>query len=136
MSILPSGTASAGLLSLKNLALVAALGSFCVAQKQPPDTQAEAVKSITAAPKLTPQQERGLRLLKSAEAEVPNLEPDMRAFALWRASYAYVPVDQKRADQLAEESFNASQAIEHPDDDRCGVLGSAGDIQVGSRNAF
>jgi hypothetical protein len=53
----------------------------------------------------------------------------MRAFALWRASYAYVPVDQKRADQLAEESFNTSQAIEHRDDDRCGSIGSAGDIQ-------
>jgi hypothetical protein len=129
MSILPSGAASAGLLSLKNLALAAALASFCVAQKQMPDTHAEAVKSITAALKLTPRQERGLRLLKSAEAEVPSLEPDMRAFALWRASYAYVPVDQKRADQLAEESFNTSQAIEHRDDDRCGPIGSAGDIQ-------
>jgi hypothetical protein len=98
-------------------------------QKQPIATRPAAVKATATAPKLTPQQERGLRLLKAAEAESAGLEPDMRAFVLWRASYAYLPVDQKRADQLAEESFNASQTIEHRDDDQCGAIGSAGDIQ-------
>ena len=67
--------------------------------------------------------------MKAAEGESAGLQPDMRAFALWRASYSYAPVDEKRAGQLAEEAFNASHVIEHQDDDRCGALGSSGDIQ-------
>ena len=131
MSILPSGAARARLLlRMKYLALAAGLATLCAGQKQPPDTHSEAVKSIAAAPNLTPQQERGLRLLKSAEADLAGLQPDMRAFALWRASYAYVPVDRKKSEQLAENSFSAAQAIEQRDEDRCGPIGSAGDIQT------
>jgi hypothetical protein len=129
MSILSSDAAHAGSVLSVNIALIAALLSVCVGQKQPSETHSEAVKSITAAPKLNPQQERGLRLLKSAEADVAGLQPDMRAFALWRASYAYVPVDPKKSEQLAENSFSAAQVIEQRDDDQCGSLGSAGDIQ-------
>jgi hypothetical protein len=51
--------------------------------------------------KLTPQQEQGLRLLKAAEAEAAGLDPAMRAFVLWRASYAYVPIDPKKAESMA-----------------------------------
>ena len=87
-------------------------------------------KHHTAQPKLTSEQERGLRLLKAAEGEAAGLEPDMRAFVLWRASYAYLPVDPKKAESLAKDSFTASQAIEDPaDKDQCGSIGSAGDIK-------
>src|SRR6266568_7174287 len=87
-------------------------------------------KHHTAQPKLTPEQERGLRLLKAAEGGAAGLEPDMRAFVLWRASYAYLPVYPKKAESLAKDSFTASQAIEDPaDKDQCGSIGSAGDIK-------
>src|SRR6266568_7128076 len=87
-------------------------------------------KHHTAQPKLTSEQERGLRLLKAAEGEAAGLEPDMRAFVLWRASYAYLPIDPKKAESLAKDSFTASQAIEDPaDKDQCGPIGSAGDIK-------
>ncbi len=82
----------------------------------------------TSPRKLTPEQERGLRLLKAAVAE--GLEPDMRAFVLWCASYAYVPIDPKKAESLAKDSFTASEGIEDPSDkDQCGSVGSAGDIK-------
>jgi hypothetical protein len=106
---------------------------FCPAQKpdaasKHPATVASA-KSAAASPKLTPQQERGLRLLKAAEAGIAGLQPDMRAFALWRASYAYIQVDAKKAEQLTEDSFIASQSISDSSNEQCGPIGSAGDIK-------
>ncbi|HJT68822.1 MAG TPA: hypothetical protein VJ731_01410 [Terriglobales bacterium] len=87
-------------------------------------------KSGEIKPKLTPDQERGLRLLKAAEAEAAGLEPDMRAFVLWRASHAYAAIDPKKVDTLDEEAFVASQAIDDPrEDDHCRYPGSAGDIK-------
>jgi hypothetical protein len=87
-------------------------------------------KQKTAPPKRTPQQEQGLRLLKAAVAEAGGLEADMRAFVLWRASYAYVPIDPEKAESVAKDSFVASEAIEDPADrDQCGPIGSAGDIK-------
>ena len=38
-------------------------------------------------PKLTLQQEQGLRLLQSAEAEAAGLEPPMRTYVLWQVSH-------------------------------------------------
>src|SRR5438552_10110648 len=87
-------------------------------------------KHQTVQPRRTSEQERGLRLLKATEGEAAGLEPDMRAFVLWRASYAYLPIDPKKAESLAKDSFTASQAIEDPaDKDQCGSIGSAGDIK-------
>jgi hypothetical protein len=89
-----------------------------------------AAKSEAAAPKLTPEQERGLRLLQAAEAAAGGLEPDMHAFVLWRASYSYAKVDPEKSRSLAAESFTAAQAIPDPSDSNpCGVTGSAGDIK-------
>ncbi len=93
-----------------------------------PDTAAQAKQ--TSAQKLTPQQEQGLRLLKAAEAEAAGLGADMRAFVLWRASYAYATVDPKKAESVSKESFTASEAIDVPSDrDQCGPIGGAGDIK-------
>ena len=87
--------------------------------------QAEAAK-----PKLTPEQERGLRMLKSAEAEAAGLQADMRAFVLWRASYAYAKVDPKKAERIALDAFTATQAIEDAaSDDHCAAAGTVGDIK-------
>src|ERR1700757_2419586 len=66
-----------------------------------------AARSETAALKLKPEQERGLRLLKTAETESVGLEPKMRAFVLWRASYAYTKLDPKHAQKLSRDAFMA-----------------------------
>lgn len=89
-----------------------------------------ASRSETAALKLKPEQERGLRLLKTAETESAGLEPKMRAFVLWRASYAYTKLDPKHAQKLSRDAFMASQGIEDaPENDHCAAPGSAGDIK-------
>ena len=99
-------------------------------QNSPVSTRHAKNTTTTAQPKLTPAQERGLRLLTAAEGEAAGLTPDMRAFVLWRASYAYVPVDPKKAESLAKQSFTATEAIEDPPvKDQCGSIGSAGDIK-------
>ena len=114
---------------------VVLIANWCVAHSAlaaksgTPET-ARRAKPTVAATKFTTQQERGLRLLKAAEAEAAGLEADMRAFVLWRASYAYATIDPKKAQSLARQSFNASEAIEEPSDhDQCGPIGGAGDIK-------
>ena len=83
-----------------------------------------------AARKLTPEQERGLRLLKAAEGESAETQPDMHAFLLWRLSYGYTKLNPKQAQKLSRMAFAATQAIEDPlDNDRCAPLGSAGDMK-------
>jgi tetratricopeptide (TPR) repeat protein len=89
-----------------------------------------ASQSEVVAPKLTPGQERGLRLLQTAEAESAGLQPDMHAFVLWRASYAYTKLDPKRAEKLSRDAFTATQGIEDSsDNDHCAAPGSAGDLK-------
>jgi hypothetical protein len=69
---------------------------------------------------LTPQQERGLRLLRSAQAEAAALQPDMRAFVLMQVAKGYQKVDTSKVDALLKEAFTASLSIEDiapPSDD-------------------
>ncbi len=113
---------------------VALTATWCAGQGIPPAKSGIAGTTVyakQASPqKLTTQQEQGLRLLKTAQAEAGGLEADMRAFVLWRASLAYATVDPKREEGLAKDSFTASEAIEDPSDrDQCGPIGSAGDIK-------
>ena len=63
-------------------------------------------------PKLTAQQEHGLRLLKAAQAEAPGLQPDMRAFALLLIADGYEKVRPAQVDSLLGTAFRASQSIE------------------------
>jgi hypothetical protein len=84
----------------------------------------------TSAPKLNPEQERGLQLLKGAVGESAGLQPNMHAFVLWRASYAYTKLDPKHAEKLSHDAFMTTQTIEDaPESDRCGAPGTAGDIK-------
>jgi len=86
--------------------------------------------SQSETPKLKPEQERGLRLLKTAETESAGLQPKMRAFLLWRASYAYTKVNPKHAEKLSRDAFVATQGIEDaPENDSCGAPGGSGDIK-------
>ena len=109
--------------------------SFTCAQVAPAKPQSSPAakkdaKPESPAPKMTPDQERGLRLLKAAEAEAAGLQPDMRAFVLWRASMAYAKVEPKKADSVALAAFTAAQGIEDAAaDDNCHQSGSAGDIK-------
>ena len=89
-----------------------------------------APRSGTVVPKLTPEQERGLRLLKTAEVDSAGLQPNMHAFVLWRASYAYTKLRPKQAEKLARNAFMATQAIEDAaENDGCAAPGSSGDIK-------
>lgn len=116
--------------ALHLLPITTALFSFaCLAQTLPPVKPTVHTESKQQA-KLTSEQERGLRLLKSAESGAAGLQPDMRAFVLWRAAYAFTKVDAKKGDSVAQDSFIASEAIEDPtDSNQCGAPGSAGDIK-------
>jgi hypothetical protein len=49
---------------------------------------------------MTPQQERGLRLLNEAQAEAAALQPEMRTYALWQISRAYERRDSAKEDLL------------------------------------
>lgn len=103
------------------------------AQDRPPRRPEQANK--TSAPKGSKpdsNQERGLRLLKAAEVEAAGLEPDIRAYVLWRASYGYATADPDVSAKLAGEAFTASQSIKDPDGrgSTCGgPLGSNSDIK-------
>jgi hypothetical protein len=89
-----------------------------------------ASRSKTVVLKLAPEQKRGLRLLKIAEAESAGLQPEMHAFVLWRASYAYTKLSPKHAEKLSRDAFIATQAIDDPsENDHCTAPGSAGDIK-------
>ncbi len=117
--------------------LILALSSCGLAQStpgvEPPNATAvdKSAKQQPQQPKLTSQQEQGLRLLKAAEAEAAGPDPAMRAFVLWRASYAYALIDPKKAESLAKDSFVATESIEDvAGDDQCGPIGGAGDIKA------
>jgi hypothetical protein len=62
--------------------------------------------------KLTPKEERGRRLLQSAQAEAAGLQPDMRAFVLWKIADGYRKSDPAKADTLLKDAFLASLSIE------------------------
>ena len=110
--------------------------SVCLWGQANPDNNRSAsaanatAKRESSEAKRTPQQERGLRLLKAAEVEAGGLEPDMRAFVLWRVANAYERSDPKKAAKLLEAAFAATQSIEDPPEGEwCSAPGSAGDIK-------
>jgi len=71
-------------------------------QAAPPKSQARADQSKKT-PKLTAQQQRGLRLLQAAEAESATLQPDMRTFILLQVARGYGKTDSvKREARLKQ----------------------------------
>ena len=63
-------------------------------------------------PRLTPQQQHGIRLLRSAKAMADGLQPDMRTYLLWQVSHGYQKVAPAKALQALQQAFAASRAIE------------------------
>lgn len=121
--------------SLVNLGLCLAIFlpiSFPIGQSVQSSSQPSkgASRSETPARKLNSDQERGLRLLNAAVGESAGLQPNMHAFVLWRASYAYTKLDPKHAEKLSRDAFMATQTIEDaPESNPCGAPGTAGDIK-------
>jgi hypothetical protein len=78
-------------------------------------------KPAPAKIKLTTEQQRGLRLLKQAEAQAGSLQPDMRAYVLWRISDGYSKVDRAKSDRVLNQAFVATQSIEQgpEEEDAC-----------------
>lgn len=62
--------------------------------------------------KLTPQQKRAVQLLSAARAEAAGLEPDMRAFVLWKVARGLEAVDAEKSKAVLKEAFLASQSVE------------------------
>src|ERR1700745_3508700 len=84
-------------------------------------TTPQASKSRPAkppAPKRTPRQLHGLKMLRVAETEAAGLSPDMRAFLLFEIGSAYQQINPAKARLLRWRAFEASTAIE--DDDNGG----------------
>lgn len=77
-------------------------------------------KKKPSKPKHTLQQEQGLRLLQSAEAEAAGLEPPMRTYVLWQVSHGYRKIEPAKADAVLQRAFVASRGIEdHADSEDC-----------------
>src|SRR5262249_22660957 len=80
-----------------------------VASKTTPNQKAPPPK-----PKLTPDQVRGLRMLKAAQAEAAALDPDMRAAVLWQIARGMKKVDQPQSIRITKNAFQASLEIPNP----------------------
>jgi len=125
--VVKSSLVNLGMCLTMSLPISFPIGQFAPSRSQP--SQA-ASPPETPGPKLTPQQERGLRILNAAVAESSGLQPNMHAFVLWRASYVHAKLDPKHAGKVSRDAFMATLTIEDPpESDRCGVPGSAGDIK-------
>src|SRR5581483_4006222 len=91
----------------------AASGSFAQTPKRPTTT----AKPLTSKQKLTPEQQRGLRLLKAAEAQAAGLAPAMQAAVLWQVAHGYSKIDRPRTISVLKASFRAATSAdeEHPE---------------------
>jgi len=67
---------------------------------------------------ITAQQQNGLRLLKSAQAEAAGLQPEMRAFVLWQASHGCRKVNAEQADSLLQDALRVTLSFDKSGD-RC-----------------
>lgn len=103
-------------------AVVLVTCSILLAQVQNPTTaKPQGPKPTVAKAKLTAEQQRGLRLLKQAEAQAASLEADMRAYVLWRVSIGYSKIDREKSERVLNQAFLATQSIEQgpEEDDAC-----------------
>src|SRR5215471_6706180 len=93
------------------------LPSMSAQQVSPAPKNSASAPAVPARPKLTAEQEHGLRLLKTAQAQSGGLQPDMRAFVLWQAGRAYTGLDAAKASALMRQAFQVTRSVENPPDD-------------------
>src|SRR4051812_25257825 len=72
--------------------------------------------------KFTENEKQALRLLELAKAASAQLQPDVRAFLLWRVAEAYKKVAPAKRESLLRDAFNASVAIEDITPDWAGCV--------------
>ncbi len=91
----------------------------CFAQSKPMAKSVAPVKSVPAKPKLTPEQQRGLRLLKASEGEATGLQPEMRAFVLWQVSHGYTQLLPQKSKATLIEAIKVSESVEDSPPEGC-----------------
>lgn len=85
---------------------------FAESPTSPPPTLNVARPAAPSKPKLTPDQQRGFKLLKAAQAEAAGFEPAMRAAVLWRISGGYLAIDKPKAIALLKDAFRSAGSAE------------------------
>jgi len=70
--------------------------------------------------KLTPEQEKALRLLDDAQASAPGLQPGMQAFVLFQVANTYEKFNKPKSRDLLQQAFLASLSMDD-DPDHCTV---------------
>jgi hypothetical protein len=101
------------LLTVLGVASLLAQGSPPAVGKVPDSGSKHLIRPV----KLTPEQQRGVRLLKAAESEASSLQPDMAAFVLWRVATGYAKIDRDKADRMLSRAFLTTESMEHGPDD-------------------
>ena len=80
---------------------------------------AKAATSTAPKPKLTPEQQHGLRLLKASEAEAAGLEPDMRAFVLWQVAHGYLLLRPDKSKAVLLEALRVTESVQESPPEGC-----------------
>ena len=100
--------------------LVVLLCSFlCIAQSKPAAKNAAPAKPVPAKVKLTPEQLRGLRLLKASAGESAGLQPEMRAFVLWQVSHGYAKLEPQKSKASLLEALRVTESVEDSPPEGC-----------------
>jgi hypothetical protein len=69
-------------------------------------------KPPAAKVKLTPEQQRGHRLLKASEAEAAGLEPEMRVFVLWQVSHGYSKLLPEKSTAVLKDAMQVAISMD------------------------
>jgi hypothetical protein len=92
-------------------------------------------KTSVTAPQaaLTPQEERGYKMLDLAEAQASAGESDMRAWSLWQIALAYERTDKTKALGLLDKALQAAREIQ---DDRSAQMGESAITASGTSTSY
>lgn len=97
--------------------------SSCLSVTAPPQSKPPvkmgAGKTVTPKPKLTPDQVRGLRLLKASEGEAAGLQPEMRAFVLWQVSHGYEKLQPEKSKAVLLDALKVTESVEDSPPEGC-----------------
>ena len=94
---------------------VALLPTCAAAQKQPQPISKNQAPTAEKTPKLTERQQRGLKLLQSAEDEAGSTTPETQAYVLWQVAGGYEQIGRRSAMiPLLKRSFDATLALDCP----------------------
>ena len=101
------------------VALALTLLFSCPGYPQAKTPAKAAQKPPAAKAKLTPDQQRGLRLLKASEAEAAGLQPEMRAFVLWQVSRGYSQLQPEKSKAILRDALRVTESVEDSPPEGC-----------------